>query len=294
VQPIFFLTIYFSMLKLLLKCRPIALERCMKRKITFTLCLIIITSTLYFLTQLHMHHAHHAHHANNNCFEQHCPTGAPLENHLLDHGIFTLSANRTTKFSDWIAYQVDKKNIRGPKRKRRWRQDPNIPTTDTLAPKDYKGAHKACTYDRGHHAPLGSFSNHPLWENTNYLSNITPQKTQLNRGPWAKLENKVRRLANKIGTLYVVTGPLYDPSYTMCPLPEKPRVKVPNAFFKVIFKQIDGDASYAAFIMPQKSSEAKNFCQYTTSLDELKAKTKLTFLQSENKINNKLATFLGC
>ena len=74
--------------------------------------------------------------------------------------------------------------MRGPKRERNWAKDPKIDIRYTFTPPDYKGmSQEPYFFDRGHQAPLASFKNHPKWYVLNYLSNITPQKKDLNRGP---------------------------------------------------------------------------------------------------------------
>jgi len=104
-----------------------------------------------------------------------CPLGADDTNFLVDYTIFFLSANRETKFVDWVAYQVEVDNLSGGTHSRNWKRDPDIPFAFTLSPSDYKGASTTFRYDRGHQAPLADFSNHPDWLKINYLSNITPR-----------------------------------------------------------------------------------------------------------------------
>ena len=84
--------------------------------------------------------------------------------------------------------------------------------SETLEPADYKQAHALLDTDRGHQVPLASFSGTPHWPETNYLSNITPQKSALNQGPWRRLEEAARKLANQavVNGVYGLTGPLYD------------------------------------------------------------------------------------
>ena len=148
-----------------------------------------------------------------------CPAGAPASNDLVMRDIYILSSNDATKFADWVAYRVTKGTI-GPSKSRNWKADPELSDDETLEPNDYRGAHAALNTDRGHQAPLASFSGTPSWETTNYLSNITSQKSALNQGAWKNLEDAVRELAEMPGTeaVYVVTGPLYERN--MPPLPE--------------------------------------------------------------------------
>lgn len=232
---------------------------------------------------------------NSLCYQLYCPTGGPKNNVIVNHQIYLLSLNRRTKFADWVAYVVRRDNLHGPSRKRAWKKDPTISAVYTLSPKDYRGASKVCGYDRGHQAPLASFSNNPHWATTNYLSNITPQKSALNRGPWVRLESAIRRLAAKGQAAYVVTGLIYTDKETMCPLPSQPSLHIPNAYFKVIFQSNDGVVEYAAFIMPQDAARKINMCQYAVTLQVVRDKTKLRFLKTTpNNMDERLLQDLGC
>ena len=105
-----------------------------------------------------------------------CPSGSPATNDVVIRDIYILSSNDTTKFADWVAYRVTESTI-GATAGRVWKPDPWLADTETLEPKDYKGAFAALKTDRGHQTPLASFTSTPNWEATNYLSNITPQKS---------------------------------------------------------------------------------------------------------------------
>ena len=149
---------------------------------------------------------------DSNCFQQ-CPV-SKTDNRILSRPSHTLSNNAATKFADWVAYEVVAADIGKSQR-----PDPLLPPEETLEPADYNGAHAALKTDRGHQAPLASFTGAPDWETTNYLSNITPQKSALNQGPWKNLEEAVRALAKSgAGAVHVITGPLYERD--MPPLPD--------------------------------------------------------------------------
>lgn len=142
-----------------------------------------------------------------------CPYGSGPTNDLIIRDIYILSSNDDTKLADWVAYRVDPLNF-GKKRTRDWREDPWLDASETLERSDYRKAHSLAGYDRGHQAPLGSFSASRYWYQTNYLSNITPQRSALNQGPWRVLEQRIRSLARRSvqggkGILYVMTGPIY-------------------------------------------------------------------------------------
>ncbi len=110
-----------------------------------------------------------------------CPTGAPLQDQIVAHHILILANNPRTKFADWVAYRITRDTL-GSQCKRRWERDPDISPDNTLEPSDYFGIKKALDSDRGHQAPLASLCGSPYWNEADYLSNITPQKSILNEG----------------------------------------------------------------------------------------------------------------
>ena len=114
---------------------------------------------------------------------------------MVVRSIYVLSSNDTTKLADWVAYRVTEETI-GATAARRWKADPALADAETLEPDDYRDANAAHGTHRGHQAPLASFTSTADWETRNYLSNITPQKSDLNQGPWKGLENAVRDFAN--------------------------------------------------------------------------------------------------
>ncbi|PAP25188.1 hypothetical protein CJZ32_15215 [Salmonella enterica subsp. enterica serovar Anatum] len=135
-----------------------------------------------------------------------CPQGGSQQ--TIYRHVYTLNNNSATKFANWVAYSVTKTS-QASGRPRNWAQDPDLPPSDTLAPSAYKNAHTLLKVDRGHQAPLAGLGGVSDWPSLNYLSNITPQKSALNQGAWAALENRVRELAKQadVSVVHVVTGP---------------------------------------------------------------------------------------
>jgi len=170
----------------------------------------------------------------NICFNNSCPSKITSNNIIIEHDIFVLSMNPTTKFADWVAYRVEPRNLNGLNKQRVWKKDPKLGAKYAFSPNDYKGASKACGYDRGHQAPLADFSKSRYASQTNYLSNITPQLAKLNRGAWKRLEDKERLLAKKTkGEVYVFTGTYYT-GKPMCQLPKaKLQHTIPNGYWKI-------------------------------------------------------------
>jgi endonuclease G len=94
--------------------------------------------------------------------------------------------------------------------RRNFKVDPWIDDDETLEIADYREAHSELGMDRGHQALLASFKGADVWQETNCLSNITPQRSDLNQGPWREWGDSVRDLVEAEGVGYVMTGPLYE------------------------------------------------------------------------------------
>ncbi|CNL00274.1 DNA/RNA non-specific endonuclease [Yersinia pseudotuberculosis] len=202
-----------------------------------------------------------------------CPAGGGDQ--TLTRNVYTLNNNRDTKFANWVAYKVTK-DSQGSGRARNWARDPDLQASDTLAPSAYSQASGQLAVDRGHQAPLSSLAGHSDWRALNYLSNITPQKSALNQGAWARLEDKERALANRseVSAVYTVTGPLFERD--IATLPAAPAVQIPSGYWKIIFigtSPVSGQ--YAAFLMNQDIARSAKFCDYQVTVDAIEEKTNL-------------------
>jgi endonuclease G, mitochondrial len=197
-----------------------------------------------------------------------CPDGAPASDEEVRHAFYTLSNNPTTKFADWVAYIVDPDLIGGPDRPRNWKADPELDDAVTLEPDDYDSI-SDIGMDRGHQAPLESFTRSPAWPEANYLSNITPQNANLNRGRWARLEAAERDLAQaRDAVVYVVTGPLYEEDAGELPNADEPH-RIPSGYWKAvsmrsggalgfIFSQAPEEGGYCARVVPLSVIEERS------------------------------------
>ncbi len=229
-----------------------------------------------------------------------CPSGTPGSNYHVYRNAYTLSNNATTKFADWVAYTVNSNTI-GGSRSRYWRADPDIWSSRTLEPSDYTSAHATIGTDRGHQAPLASLSNYSDWQTLNYLSNITPQRSELNQGPWNILEQRVRSLANRsdVGNVYVVTGPLYEYHFADLPNADESHT-IPSGYWKVIYINQSGTIQTAAFIMDQHLSRNTNFCTTQVTINEVESRSGLNILpqmSNQSSIESRIGYLkndLGC
>lgn len=214
-----------------------------------------------------------------NHFPYGMPGNIPPSGVIIHRNIYTLCNNGQTKFADWVAYAVDPKTMEKiGNTKRNWKQDPDLPAKDTLVPADYKGANKALKTDRGHQVPLASFQGTNDWAQTNYLSNITPQKSALNQGPWKNVEDAVRRLAAN-NTVYVITGPLYEREMPMLPGTTKEH-RIPSGYWKIIAVKHANKThplDVIGFIFDQETPRKAKELGYTATVDQIEARTGLDF-----------------
>jgi endonuclease G len=219
-----------------------------------------------------------------------CPIGAPATNDVVVREIYTLSSNDLTKMADWVAYRVTREAI-GESGDRDWRRDPWLSEDETLDPKAYDAASGALHVDRGHQAPLSSFSSTPHAADTNVLSNITPQSSALNQGPWVQLENRERDLATRLGVpVHVYTGPLFE--RMMRPLPSGGLYqRVPSGYWKVIAL---ADGRVTAFVFDQKAARRSDYCDARVSLIHVELRSRLVLFPEAKTAPTSLDAELGC
>lgn len=206
-----------------------------------------------------------------------CPTGAHATNDLIIRDIYALSSNDHTKFADWVAYRLDEESVRGDATTRRnFKADPWLDDAETLEKDDYNGAWENLGVDRGHQAPLASFKGTGSWAETNYLSNITPQKSALNQGPWKRLEEKVRELVEAGHVVYVMTGPLYERGLPALPGADEPH-QIPSGYWKIVALETDS-VTCASFMFDQETPRNVPVMSHLCTINDVEARSNLDFL----------------
>ena len=181
------------------------------------------------------------------------------QNLLLIHDLFVMSFNPDTRFPDWMAYQLSPAVVWGYlQEERKWKPDPLLPPALSLSVKNYKGASR-WGYDRGHLAPKGSFKGSVFAYQTQYITNLVPQKRNLNQGPWRILEETVRRTVLRGQIVKILTGPLFDgkPS-AVWPSAQGRLTQLPSGYWKIVSLKIKGAVHICPFIMPQEISFRKS------------------------------------
>ena len=171
----------------------------------------------------------------------------------------------------WVQYIMTSEEVsrRAAKRGDDFRPDPEIPT-GSATPQDYTRS----GYDRGHLAPAAdmSFSGKTMSESF-YMSNMSPQAPQFNRGIWSKLEKQVRHFATKEKRIVVVTGPILQAEKTITIGANK--VTVPQYYYKVIYDTTPPE-KMIAFVLPNKGSSA-DLRTFVVTVDRVEELTGLDF-----------------
>lgn len=210
------------------------------------------------------------------------PQGTPLTNNLIIRDIYALSNNDKTKFADWVAYRLTPYEVLGTlDLERKWRAEPWLSKEVTLEPSrpdDYKGANaKPFEYDRGHQAPLAAFKGSRYASQANYFTNITPQKKELNQGPWRILEDRVRRIVKRGNTLWIMTGPIYKRDMPPLPNADESHV-VPSGYWKIITGVWSGnELRTVGFVMDQNTPRNSPLRRHLKTVRHIERLTGLNF-----------------
>ena len=117
-------------------------------------------------------------------------------------------------------------------------------------------------YDRGHLVPAADFRwSKRLYKETFLMSNVSPQKKELNRYIWKDLEKQIRDdWARLYKELHVTTGPILNDNLTK--LTNKhgtTNISIPDYFYKVIIDYKEPGYKGIGFIWITKCGKAKYF-----------------------------------
>lgn len=103
--------------------------------------------------------------------------------------------------------------------------------------------------------------------NTHHFWNASPQAAELNQGPWLHLENYSAAASNKYRSVWIVDGPIFDPSTPHLTIgdPGEVPVEIPDAFFKIIINESPLGISTLAFIFEQPNAIINGVARPTRS-----------------------------
>lgn len=147
-------------------------------------------------------------------------------------------------------------------------------------------------YDRGHMEPSADQSTTDTENATTFfLSNVLPQRHDLNAGPWEKLEIALRDSVRAGREAYVIAGGIYSPGSTLGTLNGAGKILIPDSTWKIIVLMPAGeglsdvtsasDINVIAVNMPNVTGIINNdWTPYLTTVDKIQQSTGYDFLSS--------------
>ncbi len=148
-------------------------------------------------------------------------------NYLMNKAQYSLSYNRSKATANWVAWRLDSSWIGSAPRQDDFRPDPALPAGwYQVLSSDYSGS----GFDRGHMTPSGDRTRSiPDNSATFLMTNIVPQLSANNQGPWNDFEIYCRTLANQGNELYIFSG-VHGNAGTIA----QGRIVVPEVTWKVV------------------------------------------------------------
>lgn len=207
----------------------------------------------------------------------HVESPAPLTDRperILKRRGYTVSFNRDWNLPNWVAWELTpEKLVERESRTDKFLPDPDLPEAEAVVTDDYKNS----GYDRGHICPAADNRWHwkAMFESF-YLTNICPQNHNLNRGDWKELEEACRNWAQKEGKIYIVGGPICYDRRQGRTIGQTHRIRVPDAFFKVILCLEGGKPKAIGFVYPNESGN-RPMKRYVRTVDYVERITGIDF-----------------
>lgn len=242
----------------------------MKSKLAYVSMLILVLFSMPLLNSCGSHQSKSGPQTPANYLPQ--PThefGLPaytFEDEIIRHTAYTLKYRENCEQAEWVAYKLTAERASGTySRTNDFRPDPMV-ETGSAELSDYRNS----GYDRGHLAPAADMAWSPtVMSESFFMSNMSPQRPNFNRGIWKRLEQQVRNWAKRYKEIYIVTGPvLPDNLPTIGPN----RVAVPNYFYKVILDLKPPEVKGIGFVLANQGSY-QGLKTYAVTIDSVETLT---------------------
>ena len=190
-------------------------------------------------------------------------------------GRYALLYDTLYRQAAWVAYVLTRQDVEESDAGRRNRfvicpaiQDGGWPHASSS---DYAGS----GFDRGHLVPSADRMRTQAENDATFrMSNIAPQTPRLNRGQWSSLEEEVRRMAQRLDTLWIVTGSELKPGLARI---GAHGIGVPERFFKVLLARRAGRYAAIGFVLPNAETLEGSFREYAVPVEAVEALTGIDF-----------------
>lgn len=230
--------------------------------------ILIATIAGYYI----VNESHRASEADTHSLELAIPESARgSESQVIEHIGYTVSYNQKRRNPDWVAYELTSDEAKGKEP----RNGDFIPDPEVKGAQATDEDYRRSGWDRGHLAPAADmkWSGQAMRESF-YLSNISPQNNNLNRGVWKSIEELTRDVAIKYNKVLVVTGPVFNSKKGKGTI-GKNKVMIPDAFYKVLLINDNGYKGIGFYC--GNVAGKKKLDTYARSIDEIEKITGIDF-----------------
>jgi endonuclease G len=221
------------------------------------------------------------------------------DNYLIVKPQYALSYNDSKRIPNWTSWQLNQSWLGNVRRSNDFRPDNTLPDSFyQVTPNDYRDS----GFTRGHMTPSGDRTAKRDDNSATFLmTNMIPQSSDNNQGPWEKLESYSRELVRQGKELYIISGG-YGGNRTI----SANKIEVPSNTWKIVVvldkpgEGIEGVSSNTRVIavdMPNTQGIRNlGWAEFTTSVDSIEAKTGYDFLSNvptsvqdaiESKVDNR-------
>ena len=196
-----------------------------------------------------------------------------LGDELIQHNYYTISYSTQHKNAEWVAYELlgARLDLSNGVKRQNFKSDPDIESEASTS--DYRNS----GYDRGHLVPAHDMDfNKKAMSESFYMTNVSPQVPDFNRGIWKKLEGEVRKWAKQEKRLYVITGPLLRKTVKEAGRMNPAGPTVPRGFFKIVVDYEGSEKKGIAFMFKNKGID-QPLERFVTTIDLVEEYTNLDF-----------------
>lgn len=208
----------------------------------------------------------------------------PKDDYIIVRPQYALSYNKNRGIPNWVSYELNSAWYGdAPRYSKNFISDTSLPDEFLLIKhSDYTNT----GFDRGHMV-RSEERTRTVEDNisTFYMTNIIPQKPDLNRGPWLDFEYFCEDLAKKFNKeMFVITGPVVSWD---CRIDTNDRVVYPDSSFKIVvvldsaqnIRNVNAETIVIAVVMPNIDGIRKRkWEEYLTSVRKLEELTSYDFL----------------
>ena len=195
----------------------------------------------------------------------------------LCYDAFAILHSGESKTGVYAAQKLNRASVFDADEKRtdRFFADARLREAERATLKDYRGS----GLDKGHLAPAGQMPTAQAMAQSFSLANMVPQAPRHNQGAWKNsVEKATKKYAGRAsGDVYVITGPVYEPSIAQSPGIGPGQVRVPKYLFKLVYDE-DQNRAWAHWHLNDDNTRASKPISY----GELVRRTGIEFLPGVN------------